>query len=69
MNNDNTVIAIKWQNDSLLLLDQRLLPQQVSWLEIKTVSDAANAIRDMVVRGAPAIVGSSWPVRPSTSCW
>jgi methylthioribose-1-phosphate isomerase len=39
----------------LFLLDQRLLPGQEVWLECRTASEVAAAIRDMVVRGAPAI--------------
>jgi methylthioribose-1-phosphate isomerase len=51
---DNTQ-AILWENDHLRLLDQRLLPQEVVYLEITDIKTAADAIRDMVVRGAPAI--------------
>lgn len=47
--------SIFWENDHLILLDQRLLPQQVVYLDITDVNAAAAAIRDMVVRGAPAI--------------
>ncbi len=49
------VRAISWRDDCLQLLDQRLLPQQATWLCYNTVADVATAIRDMVVRGAPAI--------------
>ncbi len=55
---DNTVeeiIPIKWQEDSLYLLDQRVLPQQEIWLSYQTAEDVADAITEMVVRGAPAI--------------
>jgi methylthioribose-1-phosphate isomerase len=51
---DNTQ-AILWENDYLRLLDQRLLPQEVVYLDITDIYTAADAIRDMVVRGAPAI--------------
>ncbi|ASK33830.1 S-methyl-5-thioribose-1-phosphate isomerase [Alcanivorax sp. N3-2A] len=47
--------AIRWLDDHLLLLDQRRLPHQTEWLSIQNASDAADAIRDMAVRGAPAI--------------
>ncbi len=49
------VHAIRWQDDQLVLLDQRLLPQRVEYIHCSTASDVATAIRDMVVRGAPAI--------------
>jgi methylthioribose-1-phosphate isomerase len=39
----------------LSLLDQRLLPEKEVWIECRTVDEVARAIRDMVVRGAPAI--------------
>lgn len=47
--------AIVWKNDALYLLDQRLLPSQGIFIQLDTAVDTANAIRDMVVRGAPAI--------------
>ena len=47
--------AIRWLDDQLQLLDQRCLPAAVRWIEIRGADDAAAAIRDMVVRGAPAI--------------
>ncbi len=40
---------------TLRLLDQRLLPQEEVWLEHESAAEVAKAIRDMVVRGAPAI--------------
>ena len=47
--------AIRWRNEYLLLLDQRRLPAEEVWLELTSAQDVADAIRDMVVRGAPAI--------------
>ncbi|WP_322974093.1 S-methyl-5-thioribose-1-phosphate isomerase [Larsenimonas rhizosphaerae] len=47
--------AICWRNVSLSLLDQRRLPAEEVWLELTSAQDVADAIRDMVVRGAPAI--------------
>ena len=46
---------IRWKGDRLELLDQRLLPDQTVYVTCKTAADVATAIRDMVVRGAPAI--------------
>src|SRR5260370_967965 len=45
----------KWQNDHLLMLDQRILPLREEWIELRTHEEVAKAIKDMVVRGAPAI--------------
>jgi methylthioribose-1-phosphate isomerase len=39
----------------LFLLDQRLLPREETWVECASAGDVAEAIRTMVVRGAPAI--------------
>ena len=47
--------AIRWQDDALLLLDQRLLPARIDCLYLQTVDEVVRAIADMVVRGAPAI--------------
>jgi methylthioribose-1-phosphate isomerase len=47
--------AIHWADGRLYLLDQRLLPEQVEYLPLRTLADTARAIADMVVRGAPAI--------------
>lgn len=49
------VRPIVWEQGVLRLLDQRRLPQSHEMLELPDVAAAANAIRDMVVRGAPAI--------------
>lgn len=37
------------------MLDQRLLPTEEKWLLLRSYNEVASAIRDMVVRGAPAI--------------
>jgi methylthioribose-1-phosphate isomerase len=47
--------AIEWIDAGLRLLDQRRLPGEDVYLTIKDAPAAAAAIRDMVVRGAPAI--------------
>ena len=52
---DNTVQAIRWLDDELQLLDQRVLPHQVEYLSFTSAEKTAQAITDMVVRGAPAI--------------
>ena len=51
----NSVHAIEFSNNQLTLLDQRLLPSQESYLHYTCANDIAQAITDMVVRGAPAI--------------
>jgi len=50
-----TVEALRWNGDSLDLLDQRKLPERIEYLSCRDAAAVAAAIRDMVVRGAPAI--------------
>jgi len=50
-----TVEPIRWTPNTLHLLDQRLLPRDVVWVECQDAHSVAVAIRDMIVRGAPAI--------------
>ncbi|MDX1414506.1 MAG: S-methyl-5-thioribose-1-phosphate isomerase [Candidatus Promineifilaceae bacterium] len=47
--------SIAWQEGAVIMLDQRLLPHATVYNEYHTVSEVAEAIRDMVIRGAPAI--------------
>ena len=47
--------AIGWLDDRLFLLDQRQLPEREGFIECPDVHSTAEAIRSMVVRGAPAI--------------
>lgn len=54
---------VSWQADSgqLELLDQRQLPASEQWLACRDSEAVADAIRDMVVRGAPAIgIAAAW---------
>lgn len=46
---------IRCTSEALELLDQRALPHSVQWVECRTAAETARAIREMVVRGAPAI--------------
>nr|CAD1836909.1 unnamed protein product [Ananas comosus var. bracteatus] len=47
--------SICYERGSLRLLDQRKLPLETLYLDVSNATDGWNAIRDMVVRGAPAI--------------
>ncbi len=49
------VKAIDWRDDALYLLDQRVLPFEETWHAYTSAAGVAEAIRSMVVRGAPAI--------------
>lgn len=47
--------AIKYENNSLEILDQLLLPVQSKYIQVKGVEDGWKVINKMQVRGAPAI--------------
>jgi len=53
--NYDRIRAVEWIDGGIDLIDQRLLPTRFEHLQIRNVRDAARAIHDMVVRGAPAI--------------
>ncbi len=53
--NHDCVRAVHWEDNALRLLDQRRLPTEEIWLTLADTAAVAAAIRDMVVRGAPAI--------------
>jgi methylthioribose-1-phosphate isomerase len=50
-----TPATLRWSNDALELLDQRMLPLEVAYIRCSSAEGVARAIREMVVRGAPAI--------------
>jgi methylthioribose-1-phosphate isomerase len=47
--------AVTWDDDAVVYLDQRLLPQETRYVRASTVDDIVEAIRSLAVRGAPAI--------------
>jgi methylthioribose-1-phosphate isomerase len=51
----SAVEPIRWRGDRLELLDQRLLPDKKVYVLCRTAEQVAKAIREMAVRGAPAI--------------
>ena len=53
---DNMLVEhIRFDGERLGLLDQRLLPDREEWVWSASAAQVADTIRDMVVRGAPAI--------------
>jgi methylthioribose-1-phosphate isomerase len=55
--------AVQWLGDRLHLLDQRKLPFEEAWIDCRDAREVAQAIRDLVVRGAPAIgIAAAWGV-------
>lgn len=53
--NNNQIYPVIWQNDRVILIDQTHLPNEYVVVEIHRSEDMAEAIRTMIVRGAPAI--------------
>ena len=49
------IIPVEWTDEGVRMLDQRLLPTEEKWLLLRSYEDVAAGIKDMVVRGAPAI--------------
>jgi methylthioribose-1-phosphate isomerase len=47
--------TIAWQDEDIVMVDQRKLPASEVYVTCKTVNDVAKAIQTMVIRGAPAI--------------
>lgn len=59
----DSIRAVQWQGDRLRLLDQRKLPAVECWVECSGAAQVTQAIRDLVVRGAPAIgIAAAWGV-------
>lgn len=52
---DTQVYPVVWQDDRVLLIDQNRLPAEYTLVEISCCDDMAEAIKTMIVRGAPAI--------------
>jgi methylthioribose-1-phosphate isomerase len=50
-----TVETLRWRRGRLELLDQTALPEKVRFVPLATPAAVSSAIRDMYVRGAPAI--------------
>ncbi|RUL66166.1 S-methyl-5-thioribose-1-phosphate isomerase [Dyella dinghuensis] len=59
----DTIRAVQWHGDHLRLLDQRLLPAEEKWIECRDEASVFHAIKDLAVRGAPAIgIAAAWGV-------
>jgi methylthioribose-1-phosphate isomerase len=59
----DTIRAVQWHGDHLSLLDQRLLPAEEQWLDCRDATAVTQAIKDLAVRGAPAIgIAAAWGV-------
>ncbi|WP_346429555.1 S-methyl-5-thioribose-1-phosphate isomerase [Thermodesulfovibrio yellowstonii] len=55
--------SIKWENNAVYILDQRLLPDKVEYLKCTHYEQIARAIENLSIRGAPAIgIAAAWAV-------
>src|ERR1051325_4219156 len=51
--------TVEWTSEGVRMLDQRLLPNEEKYLVLRSYEEVADAIKEMAVRGAPAIGGSA----------
>ena len=56
---DEDFRALEFTGGALRLIDQRLLPGKLEYIDCTTAEEVAEAIRSMIVRGAPAIGGAA----------
>src|ERR1700675_3984979 len=49
------VETIQWTEDGVVMIDQTRLPREEVFVTCRTYEEVADAIRTMVIRGAPAI--------------
>ena len=47
--------TIEWKNNKVVMIDQTKLPNELVFVEFDDFNQVADAIRNLVVRGAPAI--------------
>ena len=50
-----TLRTIEWKNNEVIMIDQTKLPNELVYVKFTDYNDVAEAIRTLVVRGAPAI--------------
>ncbi len=50
-----SLLTVQWDNNTLILIDQRRLPNKLEYIRCKSYQEVAECIKSMAVRGAPAI--------------
>ena len=53
--NNTSLKTVEWKNNKVVMIDQTKLPNQLVFVEFEDYNQVADAIRNLVVRGAPAI--------------
>jgi len=51
----STLRTLEWKNNALVMIDQTKLPNKLEFVKFTDYNEVANAIKTLVVRGAPAI--------------
>jgi methylthioribose-1-phosphate isomerase len=54
-NSLDLLLTVTWKDDSVVLIDQTKLPNKLAYVRCRDYKEVANAIKNLVVRGAPAI--------------
>ena len=47
--------TVEWKDNSVIMIDQTKLPIELVYVKFTNYQEIANAIKNLVVRGAPAI--------------
>lgn len=55
LENNSLLRTIEWKDNSVIMIDQTKLPNELVFVKYTDYNDVANAIRNLVIRGAPAI--------------
>ena len=50
-----SIRTVEWKNNKVIMIDQTKLPNELVFVEYDNYNQVADAIRNLVVRGAPAI--------------
>jgi len=54
-NFNSSLRTVEWKNNKVIMIDQTKLPNELVFVEFADYNQVANAIKTLVVRGAPAI--------------
>ena len=53
--NEENIETLRWSGNHLEMIDQRILPEEFTYISYKSAKSVAEGIKSMVIRGAPAI--------------
>jgi len=60
--NEENIETLRWSGNHLEMIDQRILPEEFTYISYTSAKSVAEGIKSMVIRGAPAI-GHEQPSR------